>query len=89
MRAHALLPRVSGRVAVTHLNIAGRVLMGFHLFSRAPGIKGVDVSFIHPPEIDVKFSPFGMTVTEIPGILNALKVHLLFAIQVVLPCSPA
>ncbi len=74
MRAHALLPRVSGRVAVTHLNIAGRVLIGFHLFSRAPGIKGVDVSFIHPPEIDVKFSPFGMTVTEIPGILNALKV---------------
>lgn len=74
MRAHALLPRVSGRVAVTHLNVAGRMLIGFHLFSRAPGIKGVDVSFLHPPEIDVKFSPFGMTVTEIPGILNALKV---------------
>ncbi|KAL3130535.1 hypothetical protein ABBQ38_008347 [Trebouxia sp. C0009 RCD-2024] len=73
MRAHALLPRVSGRVAVTHLNVAGRMLIGFHLFSRAPGIKGVDVSFLHPPEIDVKFSPFGMTVTEIPGILNALK----------------
>ena len=76
MRAHALLPRVSGRVAVTHLNLAGRMLIGFHLFSRAPGVKGVDISFIHPPEIDVKFSPFGMTVTEIPGILNALKVGL-------------
>lgn len=74
MRAHALLPSVSGRVAATHLNVAGRMLIGLHLFSRAPGIKGVDVSFVHPPEVDVKFSPFGMTVTEIPGILNALKV---------------
>ena len=76
MRAHALLPRVSGRVAVTHLNLAGWFLIGVHLFSSAPGIKGGDISFIHPPEIDVKFSPFGMTVTEIPGILNALKVSL-------------
>lgn len=84
MRAHALLPRVSGRVAATHLNVAGRMLIGFHLFSRAPGIKGVDISFVHPPEIDVKFSPFGMTVTEIPGILNALKVSVLLVLSIAL-----
>lgn len=77
MRAHALLPRVSGRVAVTHVNMSGRMLIGLHLFSRAPGIKGVDMSFIHPPEVDMKFSPFGMTITEIPGILTALKVRAL------------
>ena len=74
MRAHALLPRVSGRVAVTHVNMSGRMLIGLHLFSRAPGIKGIDMSFISPPEVDMKFSPFGMTITEIPGILTALKV---------------
>ena len=74
MRAHALLPRVSGRVAVTHVNMSGRMLIGLHLFSRAPGVKGVDMSFVHPPEVDMKFSPFGMTITEIPGILTALKV---------------
>ncbi len=75
MRAHALLPTLSGRVAVTHLNLTGRILIGLHLFSRAPGIKGLEVSFIAPPELDVKFSPFGVTVTEIPGVLSALKVH--------------
>lgn len=74
MRAHALLPRVSGRVAVTHVNMSGRMLIGLHLFSRAPGIKGVDMSFVHPPEVDMKFSPFGLTITEMPGILTALKV---------------
>ena len=75
MRAHALLPTLSGRVAVTHLNLTGRILIGLHLFSRAPGIKGLEVSFITPPELDVKFSPFGVTVTEIPGVLSALKVR--------------
>ena len=87
MRAHALLPRVSGRVAVTHVNMSGRMLIGLHLFSRAPGIKGVDMSFIHPPEVDMKFSPFGMTITEIPGILTALKVRALHSNVLVCPSA--
>ena len=60
------------------------MLIGLHLFSRAPGIKGVDMSFVHPPEVDMKFSPFGMTITEIPGILTALKVCIYIALLVLL-----
>ncbi|KAK9808686.1 hypothetical protein WJX72_001889 [[Myrmecia] bisecta] len=73
MRANPLLPAMTGRIEVTHLTVTGRCLLGFHLFSRPPGIKGLDFSFVQQPEIDVKFSPFGVTVTELPGVLMVLK----------------
>jgi hypothetical protein len=58
---------------VSHLILAGRMLVGLHLCSRAPGLKGIDISFVQPPELDVQFSPLGISVTELPGILNMLK----------------
>lgn len=42
------------RLKVTHFAIAGRVAVGLHLFSRTPGIRGVDFSFLEPPTLDVQ-----------------------------------
>ena len=54
MRQNAMLPDVTGRAEITHFAIAGKVLLGLHLFSRSPGIRGVDFSFVDPPTIDVQ-----------------------------------
>ena len=54
MRPNAMLPDVTGRAEITHFAIAGKVLLGLHLFSRSPGIRGVDFSFVDPPTIDVQ-----------------------------------
>ena len=51
MRAGAMLAGVTGRAEITHFAIAGKALLGFHLFSRSPGVRGVDFSFLDPPTV--------------------------------------
>lgn len=53
---NALVASMTGRAEVTHFAIAGRVAVGLHLFSRTPGIRGVDFSFLEPPTLDVQVS---------------------------------
>lgn len=53
---NSLVASMTGRAEVTHFAIAGRVAVGLHLFSRTPGIRGVDFSFLEPPTLDVQVS---------------------------------
>ncbi len=74
MKATPLTGAVKGRVAVTHFSGRAHLLLGFHLFSRSPGIKSIDISFLEPPVFDVRLTPMGVTVTDFPGVLAAIKV---------------
>ena len=73
-----MLAGVTGRAEITHFALTGRALIGCHLFSRAPGIRGVDFSFVGPPTVDVQFSPLagaraGFTLTDLPGVLEIIQ----------------
>ena len=54
MRKGVMLAGMTGRAEISHFAIAGKALIGFHLFSRSPGIRGVDFSFLEPPTVDVQ-----------------------------------
>ena len=74
-----MLAGVTGRAEITHFALTGRALIGCHLFSRAPGVRGVDFSFVGPPTVDVQFSPLagaraGFTLTDLPGVLEIIQV---------------
>lgn len=75
MKATPLTGPVKGRVAVTHFSGRARLLLGLHLFSRSPGVKNIDISFLESPTFDVRLTPMGLTVTDFPGVLAAIKVR--------------
>lgn len=54
MRKGVMLAGVTGRAEISHFAIAGKALVGCHLFSRSPGIRGIDFSFLEPPTVDVQ-----------------------------------
>ena len=62
------LPRMSVPVSVTDLSITGRLLVGFRLANRLPGVSGVDISFDNKPEIHVAIKPAGFAVSDLPGV---------------------
>ena len=75
-----MLAGVTGRAEITHFALVGRVLIGCHLFSRSPGIRGIDFSFVGPPTVDVQFSPLaggraGFALTDLPGVLEIIQVR--------------
>ena len=79
MKASAMMAGLTGRAEITHFAISGTALVGCHLFSRSPGVRGVDFSFVNPPTIDVQFSPLGtermgFALTDLPGVLDIIKV---------------
>ena len=49
-----MLAGMTGRAEISHFAIAGKALVGCHLFSRSPGIRGIDFSFLEPPTVDVQ-----------------------------------
>ena len=80
MKSGAVLAGVTGRAEITHFALVGRVLIGCHLFSRSPGIRGIDFSFVGPPTVDVQFSPLaggraGFALTDLPGVLEIIQVR--------------
>lgn len=54
MRKGVMLAGMTGRAEISHFAIAGKALVGCHLFSRSPGIRGIDFSFLEPPTVDVQ-----------------------------------
>ncbi len=80
MKSSAVLAGMTGRAEITHFALVGRVLIGCHLFSRSPGIRGIDFSFVGPPTVDVQFSPLaggraGFALTDLPGVLEIIQVR--------------
>jgi Ca2+-dependent lipid-binding protein, contains C2 domain len=55
-------------VSVTALSIPGRLLVGFRLANRSPGVCGVDLSFVDQPGIHVAIQPAGFAVSGLPGV---------------------
>ena len=81
------LPRMSVPVSVTDLSITGRLLVGFRLANRSPGVSGVDVSFDNKPEIHVAIKPAGFAVSDLPGVHEwvSAKIAEVFATSYVEP----
>jgi len=81
------LPRMSVPVSVTDLSITGRLLVGFRLANRSPGVSGVDVSFETKPEIHVAIKPAGFAVSDLPGVHEWVtnKIATVFATSYVEP----
>ena len=64
----AALPSLRVPIHLTDFGLRGRVLMGFRLTKRVPGVSGVDVSFRGAPKVDVSVRPVGLPVADIPGL---------------------
>jgi Ca2+-dependent lipid-binding protein len=62
------LPTITIPVHVTDFSIAGRLLVGFRLVQRTPGVSGVDVSFEEKPQVNVSIRPLGLPINDLPGI---------------------
>ena len=68
-----LLPPVTVPIHVTDFAISGRLLVGFRLTQRIPGVSGVDVSFENQPEVTVSIRPMGLPVNDLPGVHEFLR----------------
>ena len=55
----SFLPAVTVPVHITDFSIAGRLLVGFRLVQRTPGVSGVDISFEEKPTVNVSIRPMG------------------------------
>ncbi|GAX81770.1 hypothetical protein CEUSTIGMA_g9198.t1 [Chlamydomonas eustigma] len=71
------------RLEITHLLLAGRLNLGIQLSQEAPGIKGVEYSFLQEPEFEIQASPLGLSgfAGELPGLINTLRNALLKAMS--------
>ena len=54
MRRIGALRPFSFRLEITHLLLAGRMNLGLQLSHEAPGIKGVEYSFLQEPEFEIQ-----------------------------------
>lgn len=61
-------PAIRVPVAMRNLRIAGRLLVGFSLVSKSPGVDKVETSFATQPEFDVSVSTVGIPITDFPMI---------------------
>lgn len=61
-------PAIRVPVAMRDLRIAGRLLVGFSLVSKSPGVEKVETSFATQPEFDVSVSTVGIPITDFPMI---------------------
>ena len=69
----AFVPAVRIPIHVTDFAIKGRLLVGFRLARRPPGVSGVDVSFDAAPDVDVAVRPMGAPVSDLPGVHEFIK----------------
>ena len=60
-------------IHVTDFAIKGRLLVGFRLARRPPGVSGVDVSFDAAPDVDAAVRPMGAPVSDLPGVHEFIK----------------
>lgn len=64
------------------LVLRSRILLVLSLGkAAAPGIPGLQFSFVREPELDFQLRAVGLTVTQIPGVLSQLKQALLRVIM--------
>lgn len=61
-------PAIRVPVAMRDLRIAGRLLVGFSLAAKAPGVDKVETSFATQPQFDVSVSTVGIPITDVPMI---------------------
>jgi Ca2+-dependent lipid-binding protein len=76
LRPTKLLPAIPVRVVLRHLSVSGRCCVVLTLTpERAPGVSSAAVSFARPPQLDFDLVPFGLPVTDLPFLLDMLKVR--------------
>jgi hypothetical protein len=87
VRPVAFLPAMTVPVHITDFSISGRLIVGFRLVQRAPGVSGVDVSFEKAPDLDVSIRPAGLPVNDLPGVHEYVmrKIGSMFAAKYVEP----
>ncbi len=67
------LPSIVGRISISRLHVSGRCLFGLQLQRQGPGITAIDFSFAEQPHIQLDLEPFGMAITQLPGVHMLLK----------------
>ena len=76
IQPHHQLPCIVGTITVSKVAISGRCLFGLLLDGRAPGITAVDFSFVEQPHVQVDVEPFGVAISQLPGVHMLLRVWL-------------
>eukprot|EP00899_Mesostigma_viride_P008807 jgi/Mesvir1/17928/Mv12988-RA.2 len=80
LRPPGLSRSLQARIEIADLAIVGKLLVGLRLENRAPGITGVDVSFMERPFLNINIRPLGFALSDIPGLapfLNELIVDVI------------
>ncbi|KAK3283248.1 hypothetical protein CYMTET_9048 [Cymbomonas tetramitiformis] len=73
VQPHKFLPLFALRMEAENVAVSGRLLLGFHLIDRPPGVAGVDVSFVERPRMDIEFKPLGLPLSQVPGVAQWLN----------------
>ena len=68
-----LLKGVELVMDVTGMRLDGTLLMGMRFAPRPPGVMGGEMSFAEEPNFDFELRPFGVPISDFPGISEWLQ----------------
>eukprot|EP00884_Botryococcus_braunii_P018621 jgi/Botrbrau1/5442/Bobra.182_1s0044.1 len=68
----SLLPRVTGSITVSRVHISGRCTFRLHLKAN-PGVAAVDFCFAEQPHLELDVQPFGVVLSQVPGLQTLLQ----------------
>lgn len=62
-----------GRIEISQLSVRGTLRVGLALAPVHPGVKSIDVSFKSMPTVNMRLTPHGAPISDLPALFAPIK----------------